>query len=77
MALVEVILMTISDQIRLLCISSYISIAELARRTGKSPQSFNAKLRRESFTISELEVIAKAVNSHFERSFVLPNGEQI
>ena len=40
---------TISEQIKVLCIRSNISVAELARRLGKSPQSFNAKLKRESF----------------------------
>lgn len=35
----------ISDQIKALCIASNISLAELARRIGKSPQGFNGKLK--------------------------------
>ena len=46
--------MTISEQIKVLCVRSNISMAELARRLGKSPQALNAKLKRESFTIEEL-----------------------
>lgn len=69
--------MTISDQIRMLCARLNISAAELARRTGKSPQSFNAKMRRESFTVSELEDIAHAAGASFERCFVLENKERI
>jgi len=69
--------MTISEQIKVLCVRSNISVAELARRLGHSPQSFSAKMKRESFTISELERIADAVGVSFERNFVLINGEKI
>ena len=69
--------MTISEQIKVLCVRCNISRAELARRLGKSPQSFNAKMKRESFTIVELEQLAEAVDVKFERSFVLMNGEKI
>ncbi len=69
--------MTISDQIRMLCARLNISKAELARRTGQSPQGLNAKMKRESFTISELDEIAYAVGARFERFFVLPDDERI
>lgn len=69
--------MTISEQIKVLCVRSNISVAELARRLGKSPQSFNAKLKRESFTIEELEMIADTVNAKFLRTFELSSGDQI
>ena len=75
--LTKVILMTISEQIKVLCVRSNISVAELARRIGKSPQSLNAKLKRESFTIEELEIIADAVNAKFLRAFELSSGDQI
>ena len=69
--------MTISDQIRMLCARLNISVAELARRMGKSPQSFNSKLKRGSFTIEELDAIADAMGAKFERYFVFQNGEKI
>ena len=69
--------MTISEQIKVLCVRSDISVAELARRIGTTPQNFNGKMKRERFTIAELEDIAEAVNSSFERKFVLENGEKI
>lgn len=69
--------MTISEQIKVLCVRSNISVAELARRLGKSPQSLNTKLKRESFTISELEQIAAMVEAKFERNFILTNGEKV
>jgi len=47
--------MTISEQIKVLCVRCGVSEAELARRLGKSPQSFNSKMKRESFTVDDLE----------------------
>ena len=69
--------MNISEQIKVLCVRNNISVSELARRVGTSPQNFNAKLKRESFTISDLEQIAEATDSSFERKFVLNNGENV
>lgn len=69
--------MNISEQIKVLCVRSNISMAELARRIGTSPQSLSAKMKRESFTISELEIIADAVGASFVRKFVLFSGEEV
>ena len=69
--------MTISEQIKILCVRCNVSEAELARRLGKSPQSFNAKMKRESFTIDDLNEIAETVGVEFKRNFILSNGEEI
>ena len=69
--------MSISEQIKVLCVRNNISMAELARRIGMSPQSFSAKLKRESFTVTDLETIADAVGATFIRKFVLYNGEKV
>ncbi len=69
--------MTISEQVKVLCVRKNISLAELARRLGTTPQNFNAKLKRGSFTVAELESIADAVGVTFERSFVFDDGESV
>ena len=69
--------MTISEQIKVLCVRCKVSEAELARRLGKSPQSLNAKLKRETLTVNELEEIAKVLGVEFKRLFILNNGEEI
>ena len=69
--------MKLAEQINVLCVRSNISVSELARRVGTSPQNFNAKLKRETFTVSDLEAIAKAVDCVFERRFVLRNGVNV
>ncbi len=69
--------MTISEQIKILCVRSNISVSELARRIGTSPQNLNAKLKRGTFTVDDLEQIAEVTDTMFERKFVLKNGEEI
>jgi transcriptional regulator with XRE-family HTH domain len=69
--------MTISEQIKVLCVRRGISVSELARRAGTTPQNFNSKMKRESFTIAELENLAGVVDSKFIRSFILPNGDNV
>ena len=66
---------SISIQIRVLCAKLNISKAELARRIGQSPQSFSAKLKRESFTIKDLERIAEAAGVEFRHEFTFANGD--
>ena len=69
--------MTITEQIKILCVRNNVSEAELARRLGKSPQSFNSKMKRGSFTIVELERISEVLGVEFSRKFILSNGETI
>ncbi len=69
--------MTIEEQIKVLCIRCGISVSELARRLGTSPQNFNGKLRRESLSVIDMEKIAEATGTEFRREYILKNGERI
>lgn len=69
--------MTTSDMIRELCEKKNISLAELARRIGQSPQNFNKKLKRETVSLDEMMKIAEQLSLKYEQAFVLPNGEKI
>ena len=69
--------MTIAEQIKVLCVRCGVSEAELARRLGKSPQSLNSKMKRETFTVKDLNEIASALGVVFERHFILNNGEEV
>ena len=69
--------MTTSDMIRELCEKKNISLAELARRIGQSPQNFNKKLKRGTVSFEEMMEIAKALNVKFEQAFVLKNRQKI
>jgi hypothetical protein len=63
--------------VRELCEKENISIAELCRRIGQTPQNFNKKLKRGTISFEEMLVIADALNVNYEQVFVLPNGEKI
>lgn len=69
--------MTASDMIRELCEKKNISLAELARRIGQSPQNFNKKLKRGTVSFEEMMEIAEVLNVKFEQAFVLPDGKRI
>ena len=47
-----------------------ISEAELARRTGQTPQNMNNKYKRNTFKISELEKVAEAFGADLEIRFI-------
>ena len=47
-----------------------ISEAELARRSGQTPQNMNNKYRRNTFKVSELERVADAFNADLDIRFI-------
>ena len=47
-----------------------ISEAELARRTGQTPQNMNNKYKRNTFKISELEKVAEALGAELKIQFI-------
>ncbi|MDE7432912.1 MAG: helix-turn-helix transcriptional regulator [Lachnospiraceae bacterium] len=69
--------MTTSDMIRELCEKMNISLAELCRRIGQTPQNFNKKLKRGTVSFKEMVLIAEALNVEYEHAFVLPDGKKI
>ena len=69
--------MTTADMIKQLCEQMNISVAELARRIGQTPQNFNKKLKRETVTLDELKAIADVLGVKFVQAFILPDGDEI
>lgn len=69
--------MTTSDMVRRLCEKKDISLAELCRRIGQTPQNFNKKLKRGTVSFEEMLSIAEALNVRYDQAFFLPNGEKI
>ena len=47
-----------------------MSGAELARRTGQSPQNMNNKYKRNTFKVSELEKVAEALDAELKIQFI-------
>ncbi len=73
----EVICLATSEQLKILCVKLNMSVSELARRCGTSPQAFSQKMKREGFTPAELKEVAAAVGCKFESAFILPSGERV
>ena len=69
--------MNTSNLIKNLCKEKGISVAELARRSGQTPQNFNKKLKRETVSTEELMTIANELGVVFEQSYILENGEKL
>lgn len=69
--------MTTSDMIRELCEKMNISLAELCRRIGQTPQNFNKKLKRGTVSFEEMTKIAEVLGVGYEQAFVFQNGEKI
>lgn len=52
-----------------ICIDKNISVSELARRVGTTPQNFNQRLGRGSLTWKDLHQMADALNCKMNISF--------
>ena len=57
--------MTTSNMVIELCKKMNISISELARRIGQSPQNFNKKLKRGTVSSKEMAEIAEGEKIKF------------
>lgn len=53
--------MKTSDMIKELCNKKNISLSELARQIGQTPQNFGKKLKRDTVTLDEYERINGAI----------------
>lgn len=69
--------MTTSDMIRKFCEKMNISISELARRIGQSPQNFNKKLQRGTVIVEEMIAIADVLGVTFGQSFYISQWIQV
>lgn len=69
--------MTMEQKINMATAYKKISQAELARSIGMTPSNFNQKIKRETFTVDELESIAKVLGAKYQFGFEFPDGTKI
>lgn len=70
--------MTTSDRIRILLVRrGNMSMSELARRLGVTPQNLNKKIRRNNFKEADLQEIAEALDCEFTMTFKLRDTGEI
>ena len=68
---------TVEQQINMAVAFKGMSQSALAREIGMSPSNFNQKIKRETFTKNELEVIAGALGATYNAFFEFPDGTKI
>lgn len=68
--------MNISDMVRTLCKEVNVSLTEVSRRIGQSPQNLSKKINRQTLSFEEFEQILKCLGIEMKVDFVLP-GKQV
>jgi lambda repressor-like predicted transcriptional regulator len=69
--------LTMGEKLRILLKRKNITIVELSRRHGATNQNMANKLKRDYFSVKELEDIANALDCEFEGYYVDKNGDKI
>lgn len=69
--------MRIDESLKILCVKNELTITEIARRLGTSPQALSQKIKRGKLSLEDLDNIAVVSGCKLECSFVLAGGERI
>lgn len=69
--------MRIDEPLKIVCIKNDLTMAEIARRLGITPQAFSQKMKRGTISLDDLDNIAIVTGCKIECSFILSNGEKI
>lgn len=69
--------MDLETKIKMAMTYKNISQAQLAGLLGTTPQNFNKKLKRQTFSPEELEAIAKALGGTYHAYFEFEDGIRI
>ena len=70
-------MLTVSEKIRIIARREGVTMTELAERTGQTVQNLNNKLRRNNFTIGQIEAIGEALNCGIEVEFISRDGSGV
>jgi len=69
--------LSMAEKIRLLLQHRDMPIKELSNKSGTTNQNMANKLKRNNFSMRELEEIATVLDCEFEASFIDKNGDCI
>lgn len=66
--------MNTDTKIRMALVYSGLTLSELARRIGQSPQNLGKKMKRDTLNTEEMEQIAAALGCKWRAEFVFNDG---
>jgi transcriptional regulator with XRE-family HTH domain len=70
--------LTFGEKIKIIMGRRGVSISDIAKKTGQSPQNMSNKMSRDNFSEKELKDIAVALDCTFETVFKMNDtGEEI
>ena len=70
--------LTFGEKIKVIMGRRGVTITDLAKKTGQSPQNMSNKMNRDNFSEKELKEIAAALDCTFETIFKMNDtGEEI
>lgn len=66
-----------TEKIKILLVKKKMTVTDLAKKLGVTPQNLSNKFKRDNFSEKELKEIADALGVKFEAYFILEDGEKI
>lgn len=69
--------LTMGEKIRILLKRKNVTLVELSNRLGTTNQNLANKLKRDNFSVKELDEIAEALDCTFEGYFFENNGDKL
>ena len=69
--------MTVEQMVKMACSYAGVSLSELARRIGFTPQNLHQRLVVGKLTVAELEKIASALGGEYTFGIRFPDGTTI
>ena len=69
--------MTRSELIKIICQKNNISLSELAKKIGQTPQNFNKKILRNTVSDEEISEVLSALNVIYEQKIKFKDGTEV